>query len=304
MKRIVILLFILMPVFCFAIDEKPRMAVMDFEISGMFSESEMRSIIELLSAALFETGEYDVIDVSQRENMLKEIEFSGIGCTEEDCQLEMGKMISAQYIVVGSIGRVGSRYIMTCKMLETESAKTHSTANGKYSSKDDIIDSIENLAAKLAFGKSPNEKDGEEQENFVKDTKGGSKKKVSGKKIAGVALLAAGLASAATGVILYVPMQLDAAKVNDAREAYENASSTADYAALYTEYEDLYNQFNNEHSAGKMYGSVALMGAGGLLSAVSIVLFVLPDNKKETAGLSLEARPGLVSSSINLKISF
>jgi molybdopterin biosynthesis enzyme MoaB len=48
---------------------KPVITVLDFKTDGV-SDKEMRSIIELLSSALFNTGQYQVIDVTQRETLL------------------------------------------------------------------------------------------------------------------------------------------------------------------------------------------------------------------------------------------
>ena len=38
------------------------------------------------------------IEVSQRDNILKEMEFSLSGCSDESCMLEVGKMLSAESI--------------------------------------------------------------------------------------------------------------------------------------------------------------------------------------------------------------
>jgi hypothetical protein len=53
-----------------AAQPKPVIAVLDFKTSGV-SEREMKSIISLLSNSLFKTGKFTVIDVAQREALLK-----------------------------------------------------------------------------------------------------------------------------------------------------------------------------------------------------------------------------------------
>ena len=51
--------------------------------------------------------------VAQRETVLKELEFSMSGCTDESCMLEVGKMLSAELIVGGSISQLGSKIVLS-----------------------------------------------------------------------------------------------------------------------------------------------------------------------------------------------
>ena len=149
MKRIIIvllLLSVLVPAFS---QDKPIITVLDFSTDGV-SENEMRSIISLLSSALFQTQQFTVIDVSERERLLQELEFSMSDCTDESCLLEVGRMLSAEGIVVGNLGKVGNRYILSTKLLETETAKTLNTADGFYDDLDILVDDIYLLANKLA----------------------------------------------------------------------------------------------------------------------------------------------------------
>lgn len=137
------LLFILILVFSFTLSaqDKVVITVLDFSVNNI-SKSDMNSIISLFSSALFRTGKYTVIDVSRRDEILKELQFSLSGCSDESCQLQIGKMLSAEQIVVGDIGNIGNRYILTSKILETETGKTLKTSDGIYKDLDALIDDI------------------------------------------------------------------------------------------------------------------------------------------------------------------
>jgi TolB-like protein len=143
---IVILLFSSLSGFA---QEKPIITVLDFKIDGV-STNEMRSIISFLSSALFKTGKFVIIDVQERETLLEELEFSMNECSDESCLLEIGRLLAAEYIVTGNIGKVGSRYLLSIKMLETETGRTKNSVEGVYSSIDDIVDDLYTLAAGLA----------------------------------------------------------------------------------------------------------------------------------------------------------
>lgn len=143
------MLFIFAAADLYADEGKPIITVLDFEANNI-STADMKSITTFLAAALFDTGSYTVIDTAQRDNILKELEFSLSGCTDESCQLEVGKMLSAELIVVGNIGKIGDRIIITCKILETETTETVQTAKGVYEDVTQLIDNISFLAETLS----------------------------------------------------------------------------------------------------------------------------------------------------------
>jgi formylglycine-generating enzyme required for sulfatase activity len=127
---------------------KPIVTVLDFAVSGI-SAQEMKGVIGYLSIALFKTGRYTVIDMTQRDTLLKELAFSVSGCSDEACQLEIGRMLTAEMIVVGDITKLGSRYLLTARMLETETARTLNAADGSYASLDDLVVDLANFGRQL-----------------------------------------------------------------------------------------------------------------------------------------------------------
>jgi hypothetical protein len=149
MKKLVVALMFALTFAPLQAQNKPIITVLDFSTDGV-SNSEMRTIVSLLSSALFQTQRFTVIDVSERDRLLKELEFSVAECSDESCQLEIGRLLAAEQIVVGNLGKVGSRYILSAKMLETETARTLSTADGVYDDLDALVDDLFALAGKLS----------------------------------------------------------------------------------------------------------------------------------------------------------
>ncbi|MBN1700138.1 MAG: PEGA domain-containing protein [Spirochaetales bacterium] len=144
-KSVVLFLFICVPVFS---ENKPIITVLDFEASGI-SKAEVTVFVDYVTSHIVETGRYLVIDRMQREALLAEIEFSVSDCTDESCQLQIGKLLSASQIIVGSIGKVGSRYILNMKLIDVETGVTLKTASEKYGSIDDLIDDSKRLATRF-----------------------------------------------------------------------------------------------------------------------------------------------------------
>ena len=144
-KAMTFLIFLLATTFVvFTQQDKPLLSVLDFEASGI-SKAESRIFVDFVSSYIVASNKYRVIDRTQRETILQEIEFSLTDCSDEKCQLEVGKLLSASQIIVGSIGKVGSWYILNMKLITVETGETVKTASDKYETIDALIEDSENL---------------------------------------------------------------------------------------------------------------------------------------------------------------
>jgi len=129
-------------------ESRSTIAVLNFETSGI-SQGEMRLLADFISSHIIETGKYRVIERAQRQAVLSEIEFSNSDCTDEQCQLEIGRMLSADRIIVGSLGKFGDRYLITMKLIEVETAQSTNASSSIYSSLNDLLEDSKNLVLKL-----------------------------------------------------------------------------------------------------------------------------------------------------------
>ncbi len=91
-------------------NEKSSISVLDFKASGI-SDAELVVFVDYITSHIVSTGLYRVIDRSQRESILKEIDFSLQDCTDEACQVEVGRLLAAKAIVIGSLGKLGGQFI-------------------------------------------------------------------------------------------------------------------------------------------------------------------------------------------------
>ena len=135
-------------------DENPLISVLDFKTSGI-SQAEMEVFVDFLSSHIIGTGKFRVIDRMQREALLREMEFSYEDCTDEGCQLEVGRLLAANQIVVGSVGRVGERYLLTIKLIDVETGEAIKTGSEKYTDLNKLIDDSERLAQEFANAAVP-----------------------------------------------------------------------------------------------------------------------------------------------------
>jgi hypothetical protein len=121
-----------------------RITVLEFTTSGV-SEAEMLLFIDYISSEISKNNRYILIDRRQRENILEELSFSNSGCTDEQCQLEIGKLLSANLIIVGSIGSIGSTYILNMQLVDIETGETAGTISKKYKSLDELVNDSQKL---------------------------------------------------------------------------------------------------------------------------------------------------------------
>ncbi|MBI9106957.1 MAG: hypothetical protein JEZ04_09455 [Spirochaetales bacterium] len=129
----------------------PIATVMNFNSQGL-SALDAQFISDYLSSALYNTKAFRIIDRNQRETLLQELSFSMSGCSEESCQLEMGRLLSADKIVVGNLGKISSRFIMDVRMIDVSSGETVSVSNKIYNSMDELIDDSRFIAVNLTEG--------------------------------------------------------------------------------------------------------------------------------------------------------
>jgi TolB-like protein len=162
MRRLTLIAFVLIIVSSVPLlaqaDEKPLISVLDFRTSGI-SKAEVEVFVDFLSSHIIDTGKFRVIDRMQREALLREMEFSYEDCTDEGCQLEVGRLLAANQIVVGSVGRVGERYLLTIKLIDVETGEAIKTGSEKYTDLNKLIDDSKRLAQEFANAAVPGEEE-------------------------------------------------------------------------------------------------------------------------------------------------
>ena len=127
----------------------PVLSVLDFAATSV-SASEARVITDVLSTYIVRTGAYRVIDRNQREAMLEEIEYSYSDCTDQSCQLEIGRLLSAAQLVVGSIGRIEGWLVATVRLVDVPTGQVLGSVSQKYPSLEAVIDGLPDLALQTA----------------------------------------------------------------------------------------------------------------------------------------------------------
>lgn len=129
-------------------ESKPIVAILDLFGDGG-SKAETKAITNLLISSIYETDLVSVIDRNQREEILSEIMFSLSGCADESCAIEVGKMLAADIMIIGTLDSIGSRLSVDLKAIDVASSKLVGTFNKLFESIDEIVDSIDLIGGQL-----------------------------------------------------------------------------------------------------------------------------------------------------------
>lgn len=112
---------------------------------------------EALTSSLLSTGKLRMLERSQMENILKEQGFQQSGaCDASECAVEIGKLLSVDHIVVGSIGHIGSSYVISMRMVDVGSGEIRtSSSHSIQGSIDQVLLAVPDIARELVGISAP-----------------------------------------------------------------------------------------------------------------------------------------------------
>ena len=102
-------------------------AVFDFENNGI-KDREVRQLTTRLESELVKIGDFRVVERTRIDDLLKEQKLQLSGCVEE-CLIDVGKMLGAKQVVMGSVGEMGGLITLSAKLVDAESGELIRTSN-------------------------------------------------------------------------------------------------------------------------------------------------------------------------------
>lgn len=143
------LLFISLSVVSVYSQEKSRIAVIPFVPLGV-SDIEASTATTLLETALVRTDVYIIIEQNEIEKIMKAQSFTLSGNTDEFYATEIGKLISAEQIIIGTFSHIGEEYILNVKIVDIIIGQNTRSEKVSFATIDLLQESIDLLAAELA----------------------------------------------------------------------------------------------------------------------------------------------------------
>ena len=114
-----------------SIQKNQTVAVLDFEGQGV-SKEEVQTLTERLRTEIGNTDHVRLIERKAVEKIMAEQGFQQSGCTSDECAAEVGQLLGVQYMIGGSIGKMGKSYTIDAKIFSVETGETIQTKNATH----------------------------------------------------------------------------------------------------------------------------------------------------------------------------
>lgn len=128
-------------------------AVLDFSAISGISKEEAASLTSKFRNAFANTKKYTVLEVGEMKEILKAQDFTlSDNCKSAECAVQVGQLLATEKIVSGDIGKIGSTYSVTIKIIDVTSGRIEKTLNEEYSGKPDGLLSLLDAMAQKVTG--------------------------------------------------------------------------------------------------------------------------------------------------------
>jgi len=126
---------------------RKRVAVLDFNAENT-SKTYANAVRNLFEVALHKENVVDILERNQMESILKEQGFSLTGCTDASCAVQIGKLLSADMVVMGSLNKLG-KYTVATKFVSVGRGNIAFAESVEASSEDDLRKEVGALARRV-----------------------------------------------------------------------------------------------------------------------------------------------------------
>jgi TolB-like protein len=145
----IVFIFVIIGVNDVVAAESIKIAILDFE-SIDTSQYAAKAVSEFISTEMAKKNELTVIERTQMGAILSEQGFQQTGCTEQECAVEMGKLLSAKKILLGTLTKTGEVLTITAKSVDVETGRIEFAESERCMNEDDLELASKVLAVKLA----------------------------------------------------------------------------------------------------------------------------------------------------------
>lgn len=128
--------------------EKMRTAIIDLQARGI-SKVTSGAITDLIRSDLVDSGQFIVVERNQMNEILKEQGFQQTGCTDSSCAVKIGKLLSAEKILLGEVSKIGKTILITIRIVDVEKGVAEFSSREKAASEDVIDVAVRKLSIKL-----------------------------------------------------------------------------------------------------------------------------------------------------------
>ena len=131
--------------------ELPRILVLDLSHSDTIDAGSVTILDELLAVEMSRLPGYDVLSGADVRRLVElEAEKQSVGCADDaSCLAEIAGAMGARFVVSGSIGKLGTRYVLTMTLFDSHTARSVNRVDLRATSIDEIADGLASKVKEL-----------------------------------------------------------------------------------------------------------------------------------------------------------
>ncbi len=93
--------------------------------------------------AMEDKDQYQVIEREDMDKIFEEFDLQNTGCVSDSCLIEFGKMLQADRLLMGTVGKIGNTYSVTARIVDVEYSRAIATADRQGQvSIDEVMDRL------------------------------------------------------------------------------------------------------------------------------------------------------------------
>lgn len=114
------------------------------------SQADASIVTDFLRTELVSAGLFNVMDRNNMDTVLAEQKFQNSGCTEQECAVEMGKLLNIKQVLVGSLSKFLDSYYVTVNVVDVETGKVSASYNSDGVSSKELKDVCRKIVKNLS----------------------------------------------------------------------------------------------------------------------------------------------------------
>ena len=107
----------------FAQSGKPTVAILDFDGQNV-SAADVQTLTERMRTEIGNTNAVRLIERKAVEKIMQSRGFNRQDVLADECAAEVGQLLGVQFMVSGTIGKIGKTYTIDAKMFSVETGET------------------------------------------------------------------------------------------------------------------------------------------------------------------------------------
>ncbi len=125
-----------------------KVAVLNFK--SILAPPELgEAAAEILRTELASIGDYTIVERGMLENVMKEQSLQLTGAVDPDTAVNIGKLVGAQVVIIGSVVKTGKIYTINSRFIEVETGIVKIGKNIRGEGEDQISDMLHQLALNI-----------------------------------------------------------------------------------------------------------------------------------------------------------